>query len=449
MSKQIKLRKGLDIRMKGEAGNILIPEERPGRYGVKPADYPGLVPKMSVRPGDKVRAGSPLCYDKGRPAIVFTSPVSGVVLEVVRGEKRRILEVVVEAEGDSYEDFGKANPEQLERDAVKEKILASGMWPALRQRPYNIVANPEDMPKAVFISGFDSAPLAADYDFIVEQLSSKDYATGLKVLKKLTDGKLHLGLRPDTSSALLKGSEGVEIHYFSGPHPAGNVGVQVHHIDPVNKGESVWCVNLQDVFSLGRLFNEGQYRPEKIVAVAGAEVKEPRYHRTRTGAEISTIIKGNIANDNVRYISGNVLTGTAIKPVGFLGFYDSSITVITEGNYYEFFGWIMPGLKKFSFSRTFLTWLMPGKKYSLDTNMHGGERAFVMTGQYEKVFPMNIYPLHLIKAILAEDIDKMEQLGIYEVAAEDFALCEFICPSKAEVQSIIRKGLDLMIREMS
>ena len=435
--------------MKGKADNILIPEERPGRYGIKPADFPGLVPKMCVRPGDKVMAGSQLFYDKGHPSIIFTSPVSGVVLDVVRGEKRKILEVVVEAEGDSYEDFGKANPEALDRKAIKEKILVSGLWPALRQRPYNIVANPEDTPKAIFVSGFDSAPLAADYDFIIEKLPSEDYATGLKVLKKLTDGKLHLGLSSKTTSETLKGSEGVEIHYFSGPHPAGNVGIQMHHIDPVNKGEAVWCMNLQDVVTLGRLFNEGHYRPEKIIAIAGAEVEKPRYHRTRTGAEISTIIKGNITGENVRYISGNVLTGTTIKPIGFLGFYDSMITVITEGNYYEFFGWIMPGLKKFSFSRTFLTWLMPRKKYSLDTNMHGGERAFVMTGHYEKVFPMNIYPLHLIKAILAEDIEKMEQLGIYEVADEDFALCEFICPSKVEVQSIVRKGLDLMVSEMS
>lgn len=449
MSKQIKLRKGLDIRMKGKADNILIPEERPGKYGLKPVDFPGLVPKMSVRPGDKVKAGSPLFYDKQRPAVIFTSPVSGVVQEVVRGEKRKILEVVVEAEGDLYEDFGKADPEALDREAVKEKILAAGLWPAIRQRPYNIVANPEDSPKSIFVSGFDSAPLAADYDFIIEQLPEEDYSTGLKVLKSLTDGKVHLGLSSKTVSETLKKSSGVEIHYFSGPHPAGNVGVQIHHIDPVNKGEAVWYVNLQDVVTLGRLFNKGEYRPERIIAVAGAEVKKPRYHRTRTGAEISTIIKDNIAGDNVRYISGNVLTGTAVKPVGFLGFYDSTLTVITEGNYYEFFGWIMPGLNKFSFSRTFLTWLMPGRKYSLDTNMHGGDRAFVVTGYYEKVLPMDIYPMHLLKAILAEDIDRMEQLGIYEVAAEDFALCEFICPSKVEVQSIIRKGLDMMVREMS
>lgn len=435
--------------MEGKADNILIPEERPGRYGIKPIDFPGLVPKLSVKPGDQVRAGTSLFYDKQHPEIKFTSPVSGVVLDIVRGEKRKILEVVVEAKGDDYEQFEAADPGSLDRDAIKEKILASGMWPAIRQRPYNVIANPADLPKSIFISGFDTAPLAADLDFVIDQLPEDMYNTGLKVLTRLTDGKVHLGLGDLTCSPVLKNSKGVEIHYFSGAHPAGNVGIQIHHIDPVNKGEVVWCLNLQDVVNLGRLFTEGRYNPEKIIAVSGAEVKRPRYHRTRTGADISTIIKDNIAGSNVRYISGNVLTGRRIPSDGYIGFYDTTLTCITEGDYYEFLGWILPGFNKFSFSRTFLTWMMPWKKYRLDTNMHGGERAFVMTGQYEKVLPMDIYPMHLLKAILVEDIDRMEQLGIYEVAEEDFALCEFICSSKIEVQSIVRKGLDLMVKEMS
>ena len=329
------------------------------------------------------------------------------------------------------------------------------MWPAVRQRPYHIVANPEDTPKSIFISGFNSAPLAADFDFIVELLPKEHYLTGIKILRKLTEGNVYLNLSSDSSSGLLKNTPGVEINYFSGPHPSGNVGIQIHHIDPVNKGEVVWYVNLQDIFSIGRLFNEGKYAPDKIVALAGSEVEKPRYYRTRTGASISTMVKGNImavrgiGSKSVRYISGNVLTGQKIQPDGYLGYYDSTITVIPEGNYYEFFGWITPGLKKFSFSRTFLTWIIPGKKYRLDTNMHGGKRAFVITGEYEKVLPMDVYPMQLLKSILVEDIDKMEQLGIYEVAEEDFALCEFICSSKIEIQSIIRKGLDLMVVEMS
>ena len=449
MSKQIKLKKGLNIRLAGKADKILIPEERPDRYAVKPTDFPGLVPKMCVKPGEEVSAGTPLFFDKQRPEIKFTSPVSGVVLDVVRGERRKILEVVIEARGDKSVDFGKEDIASLDRGKVIAKLLESGFWPAVRQRPYHVIANPAETPKAVFVSGFDTAPLAADFDFVADQSSADFYKAGIEVLKKLTDGKVHLSLGENTTSTLLKETKGVEIHYFSGPHPAGNVGIQIHHIDPVNKGESVWYVNLQDIFGFGRLFTEGKYAPERIIALAGSEVDKPRYHRTRSGASISTIVKDNIKGDNVRFISGNPLTGTKIEANGFLGYYDSCLTVIPEGNHYAFFGWIAPGLKKFSFSRTFLTWLMPGKQYSLDTNFNGGERAFVMTGQYEKVLPMDVYPMQLLKAIMTEDIDKMEQLGIYEVAEEDFALCEFICTSKIEIQQIVRHGLDTMVKEMS
>ncbi|MFO7851819.1 MAG: Na(+)-translocating NADH-quinone reductase subunit A [Bacteroidota bacterium] len=449
MSNQIKLRRGLNIRIKGKADKILIPEDPPKRYAVKPPDFPGLVPKMLVKPGEEVKTGTTLFFDKKNEKIKYTSPVSGVVRDVVRGERRRILEVVIERKGDDYENFGKGDPEKLDVKTIKDKMLESGLWPAVRQRPYHIVADPEDTPKSIFISGFDTAPLAADFDYIIGLLPKEHYLTGIYVLRKLAEGDVFLNLSTNSTSSLLKKTPGVIINYFSGPHPSGNVGVQIHHLDPVNKGEVVWYVNLQDIISIGRLFNEGKYIPSKIVALTGSEVEKPRYYRTRTGASITTMVKDNILSDNVRYISGNVLTGQKIEADGFLGYYDSIITVIPEGNYYEFFGWIKPGLKKFSFSRTFLTWAMPGKKYRLDTNMHGGERPFVVTGEYEKVLPMDIYPMQLLKSILVEDIDKMEQLGIYEVAEEDFALCEFICPSKIEIQSIIRKGLDLMIKEMS
>ncbi|MBS0010279.1 MAG: Na(+)-translocating NADH-quinone reductase subunit A [Bacteroidales bacterium] len=449
MPKQIKLRKGLDIRMKGKADKILIPEERPDRFAVKPLDFPGLFPKMCVKPGEEVKAGTTLFYDKRHENVKFTASVSGIVRDVVRGERRRILEVVIDTKGDEYIDFGKADPDKIKVGDIKEKLLESGLWPAIRQRPYHIVANPDETPRSIFISGFDTAPLAADLDYIMGLLPGEHYLTGIRVLKKLTEGKVYLSLDTNTYSDLLKSTPGVEINYFSGPHPTGNVGVQIHHIGPVNKGEVVWYVNLQDIVNIGRLFNEGKYAPDKIVALAGSEVEKPRYYRTRTGACISSILKDNRVSDNARFISGSVLTGQKIQADGFIGYYDSSVIAIPEGNYYEFLGWITPGLKKFSFSRTFLTWMMPGKKYRLDTNMHGGHRAFVITGKYEKVLPMDIYPMQLIKAILVEDIDKMEQLGIYEVAEEDFALCEFICPSKAEIQSIIRKGLDVMAKEMS
>lgn len=449
MSKQIKLRKGLNIRLIGKADKILIPEERPELFAVKPIDFPGLVPKMSVRPGDKVKAGTPLFFDKQRPEVKYTSPVSGEVLDVVRGERRKILEVIVKAEGDDKVDFGKADITKLKRAEVIEKLLASGYWPAVRQRPYHVVANPEDTPKSIFISGFDSAPLGADYDYIIDHSSVDHYAAGIEVLKTLTEGKLHLNLSKNTTSSVLKETKGVEINTFSGPHPAGNVGIQIHHIDPVNKGEAVWYVNIQDVVGIGRLFTEGVYAPDRIIAFAGSEVENPRYHRIRSGASISNIINNNIKGDNVRYISGNPLSGTKIEANGYLGYYDSTVTVLPEGNHYQFFGWLAPGLNKFSVSRTFLTWMMPGKQYRLDTNYNGGDRAFVLTGEYEKVLPMDVYPMQLLKSIITEDIDKMEQLGIYEVAEEDFALCEFVCPSKTEIQHIIRKGLDTMLKEMS
>lgn len=455
MSKPIKLRKGLNIRMKGKAEKVLIPEERPGMFAVKPIDFPGVFPKMCVKPGEEVKAGTTVFYDKKNDKVKYTSPVSGVILDIVRGERRRILEVVIEARSDDYVSFGTGDPEKLDATAIKNKLLESGLWPALRQRPYHVVANPDETPKSIFISGFNSAPLAADYDFIIDHLQEEHYLTGIKILRKLTEGNVYLNLSTDSTSNMLKKTPGVEINYFSGPHPSGNVGVQIHHLDPVNKGDVVWYVNLQDIVSIGRLFNEGKYAPDKIVALAGSEVEKPRYYRTRTGASISSVVKGNIltvrgkSSKGVRYISGDVLTGQKIQPDGYLGYYDSTITVILEGNYYEFLGWITPGLNKFSFSHTFLTWLMPWKKYRLDTNMHGGRRAFIITGEYEKVLPMDIFPMQLLKSILVEDIDKMEQLGIYEVAEEDFALCEFICPSKIEIQSIIRKGLDLMVKEMS
>jgi len=450
MSSSIKLKKGLDIRVKGEAEKILASEVQSTHYGVKPVDFPGLTPKLDVKQDDKVLAGTPLFHDKLNPEIVFTSPVSGKVISIVRGDRRKLLEIVIAKEGDDFIDFGKSDPAVLSQEQVKETILKSGLWPAIRQRPYHIVANPASVPKAIFISGFDTAPLAPDYNFIIDNLPGGFLNSGLTALKKFTEGKINLILNGEgKSSEVLKAADGVEISYFSGPHPAGNVGVHIHHLDPINKGEVVWFVNLQDVIAIGRLFEEGRYIHERIIALTGSEVIRPQYYNVRSGASVSDIVKNNVVSGNLRYISGNVLTGTKIDSDGYIGYYDSQVTVIPEGDYFEFFGWMMPGFDKFSFSRTFASKLFPRKNYILDTNLHGGERAFVMTGQYEKMVPMDIYPMQLMKAILAEDIDLMENLGIYEIAEEDFALCEFICSSKVEIQSIVRKGLDLMIKEMN
>jgi Na+-transporting NADH:ubiquinone oxidoreductase subunit A len=450
MSLSVKLKKGLDIKMIGKAEEILAGEADSLFYGVRPVDFPGLIPKLNVRMGDIVSAGSPLFYDKLRPEIIFSSPVSGKVVSVIRGDRRKLLEIVIEKEGNEYVDFGVSDPAVLNREKIKESLLASGLWPVVRQRPYHIVANPLDVPKSIFISGFDTSPLAPDYNFIMANSSGSLLRTGIKALKKLTDGKINLVLNGNKeSSVLLKNAEDVEISRFSGPHPAGNVGIHIHHLDPVNKGEVVWFVNLQDVLAIGRLFEEGRYNHERIIALTGSEVLHPQYYKIKSGVSLSSMARDNVKPGKLRYISGNVLTGTAVLPEGYVGFYDSHVTVIPEGDYSEFFGWMKPGLKTFSFSRTFASTLVPVKGYRLDTNLHGGERAFVMTGQYEKVVPMDIYPMQLLKAILSEDIEMMENLGIYEIAEEDFALCEYICPSKIEIQSLVRKGLELMIKEMN
>jgi Na+-transporting NADH:ubiquinone oxidoreductase subunit A len=452
MPKVFKIRRGLNIPLKGQAEKVFSRAEQAQFYAVKPIDFPGLTPKLSVSEGDKVKAGTPLFFDKYRPQVVFTSPVSGTIHLIRRGERRKILEVVVKSdEIQEYEDFGKANPKELSREAVVERLLNSGLWPMLRQRPYSIIANPTDKPKAIFISGFDTAPLAPDLDFAVKE-ESETFQAGIDALIKLTEGTVHLNLNADyPPSIVFTKTKGVQQNLFSGPHPAGNVGVQIHHISPINKGDLVWVVNPLDVIIIGRLFLTGTYDATKVIALAGSEIKKPRYFIVKSGVCIRSIITNNLVHtpDKVRVISGNVLTGTKVSDEGFLGYYDNMVTAITEGNHYDFVGWATPGLNKFSMSRTFFSWLMPDKKFTLHTNLNGGERAYVMTGQYEKVLPMDIYPVHLIKAILAKDIEKMENLGIYEVVEEDFALCEYVCTSKTEVQSILREGIDLMIKELS
>lgn len=450
MSSVIKLKKGLDIRLKGTAEKILMSEVPVNCFCVRPADFPGLIPKLEIKEGERVSAGTTLFHDKRYPAVKYTSPVSGKVLEVVRGDKRVILGVKIEQEGRDKLDFEAADPLTLSRREVIDKILVSGLWPVLRQRPYHIVADPEKMPKAIFLSAFNTAPLSADMEFVLSNAPVKYIQTGINALSKLTEGKIHLSFNSGgIRIAELNNLRGVERHFFSGPHPAGNAGIQIHHIDPVSKGEVAWYLNLQDLIAIGKLFSEGVYDHERIIAVAGSGVLKPKYYRSRAGASLTPLLSSNINNNNVRVVSGNVLTGSDVGVGGFLGYYDDLITVIPEGNYNEMFGWISPGLRKFSFWKTFMSKLFPAKEYALDTNYHGGNRPFVVTGHYERVFPMDIYPIHLLKAIMAEDVELMEKLGIYEVAEEDFALCEYIDPSKTEMQEIIRKGINLMIKEMN
>lgn len=446
MANTIRINKGLNIKLIGAAKKEISAVEA-GYYAIKPTDFLGVFPRLSVKEGDTVKAGTPLFIDKYRENIIFTSPVSGIIEEISRGDKRVLEEIRIKADAKpEYEDFGITDPSKTDREVIIEKLLKSGVWPVIRQRPFSIIANPADAPKGIYVSGFDSAPLAPDYSMIVAE-SISEFQVGIDVLSKLAGSPVKLGL-PNGKSQFPKVSN-AEITYFEGPHPAGNVGIQIHNTKPINKGDIVWVVNAQDVIIIGRLFSKGIYDTTILVPLTGSEVKNPRYFRIRKGASVRSLIKDNLKEGSVRVISGNVLTGTRIKPDGYLGFYQNQFTVIPEGNYSEFFGWALPGFDKFSFSKSYFSWLTPNREYRLDTNFHGGERAFVMTGKYEQVLPMDIYPMQLIKACLAENIEMMENLGIYEVDEEDFALVEFIDTSKSEIQHIIRKGLDLIRKEMS
>ncbi|MFZ5429574.1 MAG: Na(+)-translocating NADH-quinone reductase subunit A [Bacteroidota bacterium] len=449
MSKTIKLRKGLNIRIMGKAEAVL--EEAPSaeQYALKPIDFPGLTPRLSVKQGQEVKAGEPLFYDKYHPEVFYVTPVAGTVSLINRGERRRILEVIVDADPSKGSvDFGKSDPQTMDEARVRELLLKSGMWPLIKRRPYGIVARPDEKPRDIFISGFDTAPLAPDYGFILKG-QEKQFQAGINALAKLTSGKVWLGLPASGENKVFSQVKNVEINYFDGPHPAGNVGVQIHHIKPVNKGEVVWTVNPQDVAIIGKLFETGKVDFSKIVALTGSEVIHPRYVKIVSGTRLCPILEGKLKSENKqRVISGNPLTGTKLICDNFIGFYDAQITVIPEGDEYEFMGWALPGAQKYSASKAFLSALMPAKAYELTANLHGGERAFVMSGQYEKYLPMDLLPVHLLKSILVNDIDKMEQLGIYEVVEEDLALCEFACTSKIKVQEILRKGINTMVQEM-
>ncbi len=450
MSKDIRLKKGLNIHLHGEADKVYSSIPQSETFVVRPTDFHGMTPKLTVKEGDRVNAGSVLFFDKYNKRVKFTSPISGEVVAINRGAKRRILEVVLNADAEvKYESFDKGSAADLSREQIIETLLSSGAWPFVRQKPFDVIANPEDIPKAIFISTFNTAPLAADNDFVLHGLE-KEFQTGLDYVAKLTEGTVHLNIDGNTNpSKVFTDAKGVQINKFSGQHPAGNVGVQIHHIDPINKGDIIWYLYPQDVIAITRLFTEGKYDASRIVALTGSQVAKPRYYRTIAGASISNMLEDNLKEGDSRFISGDVLTGTQIAANGSLGFYDTQVSVIPEGNHQEFLGWLAPGLDKFSISKTFLSWLSPSKKYNLDTNYHGEERAYVITGNYEKVFPMDIFPMQLIKACMIEDIELMESLGIYEVSPEDFALCEFICTSKIEVQQIIREGLDLIKKECS
>ena len=449
MSKDIRIRKGLDIKLLGAAQKSTSNAIKSKVYAIKPEDFQGVTPKILAKEGTRVQAGEALFFEKTNDTILFPSPVSGEVVEIERGERRKVLAIKVKADEQlQFKDFGAVNPDTMDADQVKTHLLAAGCWPFIKQRPYDILANPSVTPKAIFVSAYASAPLAADYDYTLEGKDAELQAA-VTALSKLTSGALHVSVGKNSNTPF-NGLSNITLHRVSGPHPSGNVSTQIAKIDPINKGETVWTVTPQDLVIIGELLLTGKYNAERIIAVAGSSVKKPKYYKTRLGAEVATMVyDAEVNSDNVRIISGNVLTGKKQTPEGHLGYFDNMITVIPEGNDYEFFGWNKPVFNKISPSRALtFSWMFPNKKYALDTNTNGEHRAFVVTGTYEEVCPLDIYPLQLLKACMVKDLDAMEQLGMYEVAPEDFALTEFICVSKQPHQQIIREGLDLMYKEI-
>ena len=440
------LKKGLNIPISGEAALETMRTIAPDVVAVKPTDFKGFSPRLMVKEGDKVLAGSPVLADKQNPDILLTSPVSGTVKEIVRGEKRKLLAVLVKAEGNEAVDFGAKDPKGLKAEEVKETLLKSGLWPTIIQRPYGVLANPAQTPKAVFVSAFSTAPLAADSEFVFKDDLSAIQA-GITAISKIA--KVHVCVNSETS-AFAKLQDAVLHTVIAKKHPAGNVGVQISHISPIMKGETVWTLSLLSLAAIGKLFLNGKLDLCRKVAVTGPAALKTGYVVAMPGTPMSALEGCFDPAVETRFISGDVLSGENIGKDGYLGFFDNQVTLIKEGREREVLGWANPlRFNQFSSSMAYFSWLLPKKKYNMDTNTHGGVRAFVCSDVYGKVLPMDIFPVYLVKACLAGDIDKMEQFGIYEVLPEDLALCEFVDPSKNDIQAIIQDGIDLMIKEMA
>jgi Na+-transporting NADH:ubiquinone oxidoreductase subunit A len=449
MSKDIRIKKGLNINLVGAAAPTLSKAVLSNVYAINLNDFHGIIPKMLVKEGAEVSAGEALFYNKNKEAMRFVSPVSGELVEIIRGDRRRILSLKILADKEQrYTDYGKIELPTASASKIKTLLLKSGCWPFIKQRPYDIIADPDSVPKSIFISAYVTAPLAADLDFAL-QGKEKELQAAISALAKLTPGKVHVSVGKSSNSPLAS-LQGISLHRISGPHPAGLVGTQINKIDPINKGETVWTVTPQDLVIIGELLLTGKFNAERIVALAGASVKAPQYYKTKMGAEIATFLYASGVNtQNFRVINGDVLTGKKSRQDGYLGYYNNTVTAIPEGDDYEFFGWNKPVFNKISSTRALtFSWLQPKKKYNLTTNTNGEHRAFVVTGLYEEVFPMDIFPMQLLKACMVKDLDEMEQLGMYEVAPEDFSLTEFICISKQPHQEIIREGLDLLYKEI-
>ena len=447
MANLIKLRKGLDIKLEGAAIETKVEIGKAKEYALQPDDFTGVVPKVVVREGDRVKAGEPLFVDKNCPDVRFASPVSGEVTEVVRGDRRKVLCVKVKADAEQeYAEFGKKDVSALSGDEVKQALLEAGLFGYINQLPYAVATNPTTTPKAIFVSALRDMPLAGKFEYEL-QGNEEAFQAGLTALSKMA--KTYLGIGLLQVNEVLHKAKDVDVNIFDGRCPTGNVGVQVNHIDPVNKGEVVWTVDPTAVIFFGRLFLTGHVDLTRTVAIAGSEVSNPAYADVLVGTPLKDILDGRLnKQDHVRIINGNPLTGRKDSLDGYLGAHTSEVCAIPEGDDNdEMLGWIMPRTKDFSVNRSYFSWLFPGKKYRLDARVKGGERHMIMSGEYDSVLPMDIFGEYLIKAIITGDIDRQEQLGIYEVSPEDFALAEFVDSSKLELQAIVRKGLDILRKE--
>ncbi len=446
MSKDIIVKKGLNINLVGDATKTLDISKSSKYYSVYPDDFHGVYPKLTIKADEKVKAGDVLFYDKNNEKVKFVSPVSGKINEIQRGERRKVISIKIEADKEiEYKNLGKLDVKD-DKNKIIDYLLNAGLWPFIKQRPYDVIADPNMSPKSIFISGFSSAPLSADLDYISKG-SEEKIQIAIDLLSKLTEGKIHMSVRKNSDS-ILSDLKNITIHNVSGPHPAGNVGTLINKVSPVNKGEVVWTISLQDLILIGSVVESEKFSAERIIALVGSSIDNPRYIKTLIGSGMSTILDKGIQDGN-RIISGNVLTGKQTSIKGHLDYYSNTITVIPEGNDYDLFGWTRPIFDKISTSRALtFSWLMPNKKFDLNTNTNGEHRAFVVTGSYEEVFPLDIFPMRILKACMYKDLDEMEALGMYEVAPEDFALTEFVCVSKQPHQDIIRKGLDLMKKEL-
>ena len=443
-----KIKKGLDIMLEGAAEQQLAVCPLAETYAVKPADFNGIVPKLAVKEGCSVKAGDPLFVDKATEKIAVVSPVSGTVKAIERGERRKLLRICIESDGkQDYKSFNAPNPEKASGEEVHALMLEAGMAAFLRQRPYDVIADPEQKPKSIFVSAFSTMPLAADFSFVAKGREG-DFKTGIAALSRIAP--VYVGINPQQINSELLPITHAKVSVFSGPNPAGNVGVQINHIDPVNKGETVWTMAPEHVIMLGELFRTGKVNLTRRIAVAGSMITAPAYVETLIGAPMTSIIGDKIkGTGHVRIIGGNPLVGERSGMDDYLGAFCTEVCAIPEGDdVNEAFGWIMPRLNQFSTSRSYFSWLFgKSKKYDLDCRIKGGERHIIMSGEYDRVFPMDIYAGYLIKAIITGDIDRQEALGIYEVAPEDFAVAEFVDSSKLELQKIVREGLDLLRKE--